>query len=278
MKTGIITDIQRYSLHDGPGIRTSVFFKGCNMRCAWCHNPETIAFEPEILLKPENCIGCMRCDEECFADAKILCGQKMTVAEVVTQVKLDAPYYKGIGGITITGGEPVCQSEFCAAIFKACRDEGIHTAIETNLYTNWDNLSQILLYVDLVMADLKVFDDENHRRWIGVGNKLIKENIQRISEAGIPLIVRTPVVPGVNAKIEEIISIASFLGQLPSLEYYELLPYHSLGLSKGIVQGWEYTKFSTPDNQLLQELGKEAAKHCLTVYIAGTSVDGTLVG
>jgi len=138
LKTGVVADIQRFSLHDGPGIRTSVFMKGCNMRCAWCHNPETVAFEPEVLLAMENCIGCGKCDEGCFSGARVFCGREMSVEDVMVQVMLDVPYYKDTGGLTITGGEPACQTGFCLELIQRCRSEGIHTAVETNMNINWD--------------------------------------------------------------------------------------------------------------------------------------------
>ncbi|MCL2059629.1 MAG: glycyl-radical enzyme activating protein [Oscillospiraceae bacterium] len=274
MKTGIIADIQRFSLHDGPGIRTSVFVKGCNMRCAWCHNPETIAFEPEILLKMENCIGCGQCEKGCFAGAKVLCGQEMTVEEVLAQVMLDAPYYGETGGITITGGEPACQAEFCAGLLRACRENGIHTAIETNLCFNLDTLRPMLSELDLVMADIKLFDDAAHRQWTGVGNGLLMDNLAAISGLGIPLIVRTPVVPGVNATEEDIEAIAAFASGLPSLVYYELLPYHSLGLSKGKAQNWAYAKFDKPEHDFMLKLGAAAARRCGSVCVAGQKIAG----
>ena len=278
METGIIADIQRFSLHDGPGIRTSVFVKGCNMRCAWCHNPETIDPAPEILRNMENCIGCGQCEDGCFADAKVLCGREMTVAEVVAQAMLDAPYYGKTGGITITGGEPACQAGFCAAVLSECRNRGVHTAIETNMLASWDEMETLLAATDLVMADLKIFDNEKHRRWTGADNALIKENIIKVSERGIPLIVRTPVVPGANDDPADIAAIAAFADGLPTLEYYELLPYHSLGLSKGKVEHWEYARFRPPEPALMREMGEAASAHCRNVRIAGKALRAKTYG
>ena len=273
METAIIADIQRFSLHDGPGIRTTVFLKGCNMRCLWCHNPEAIAFEPEILLDMAKCIKCGYCDEGCFAGARELCGQEMSLDEVMAHLMLDAPYYGEYGGLTLSGGEPTCQAGFCTSLLQACRDRGINTAVETNLHT--DDLTPLLSAVDLIMADMKLFDDELHRKWTGVGNKLIKKNIVHISALGIPLILRTPVIPGVNATVVEIEAIASFANELPSLRYYELLPYHSLGFSKGKAQSRTYTNFEKPDANLMRSLGEAAARRCINVRVAGQKLTGT---
>ena len=269
---GVIADIQRCSLHDGPGVRTSVFLKGCNMRCAWCHNPETVAFEPETLFKMENCIGCGGCEDECFAEARVLCGRVMTVDEVMEQVTLDKPYYGDIGGVTLTGGEPLCQLQFCVSILQACGESGIHRAVESNMRTPWDELETLLRETDLIMVDLKLFNEEAHRRWTGAGNALIMENIRKTSEKGVPLILRTPVIPGVNGDADEIGSIAAFAGSLPSLEYYELLPYHSLGLSKGRTESWQYAKFEKPEPKLLENLGETAAQYVPRVRIAGRAL------
>lgn len=276
MKRGVVADIQRCSYHDGAGIRTSVFLKGCNMRCAWCHNPETIAPEPQYLLHPDKCIGCGKCAEGCFSGARTLCGREMTAEAVVREILLDAPYYGADGGVTVTGGEPSVQAEFAEAILRSCRAQGIHTAVETNLLAPWETLLPMLRQADLIMADLKVFDAEAHRQWTGVPNGRIKENFRRIRELGTPLILRTPVVAGVNDTEEALGAIARFAAALPTLRYFELLPYHSLGLSKGTIEGSAFTpvEFEKMSLRRVLELGQSVRPLCPKLRVAGRALDG----
>lgn len=273
-KTGLVADIQRCSYHDGGGIRTSVFLKGCNLSCAWCHNPETIAPYSQYLIDESKCIGCGKCQEGCFSGARTLCGKEMTPQEVVETVLLDAPYYGAEGGVTVTGGEPSVQAEFAAAVLEACREKGIHTAVETNLFAPWAVLTPMLEQVEFLMADLKLFCSEAHQRWTGAGNEQIKENLLRLKEWNTPLVLRTPVVPGVNDSQEELGQIAAFTAQLPNLRYYELLPYHSLGLSKGRLEpaGFVPTTFEKISLKRVMELGQAVAPYCPSLRVAGRVV------
>ena len=176
-----ITDIQRFSVHDGPGIRTTVFVKGCNMHCTWCHNPETLSFEPQTFFYPDLCIGCGLCDEGCYAGAKVDCGKEMTLEEVLAVILEDKPYYGQEGGVTLSGGEPICRPEFSGALLAACKREGIGTAIETNMSTPWKNILESVRHADLVMCDLKDADEERHLRLTGARIEIIRENILRVS-------------------------------------------------------------------------------------------------
>lgn len=270
--TGLVADIQRFSLHDGPGIRTTIFVKGCNMRCAWCHNPETIYPKPETLLKPERCIGCGKCDEGCYSGARVLCGTEMTVREALTEIRKEQPYFGEDGGVTISGGEPGCQPEFTRELLRACKEEGIHTAVETNMSLAAEVLRPIWELADLILADLKIWKEEKHKKWTGVGNARIRENIAACSRHGTPLILHTPVVKGVNDSLEEITAIAAFAGGLPSLLYYELLPYHPLGLSKGTTEHFQPMAFSAPGKADLEQLALAAGKYGIPVRIAGKSI------
>ena len=175
MIKGIVADIQRASVHDGPGIRTTVFLKGCPLHCAWCHNPECIDRRPQTMYYPEKCIGCGLCEKGCFSGARVICGKEMSVQEVVKQVLLDKDYYGEEGGVTISGGEPFAQREFLNELIDACKREGIHTAVETSLIY-FDE--KIMRKVDLVMADLKIWDNELHKQYTGVENIKIKEHLQ----------------------------------------------------------------------------------------------------
>lgn len=267
---GVVTNIQRFSIHDGPGIRTTVFLKGCNLRCFWCHNPETLEPKPQLQIFPNRCIGCGKClercphhahvhvngqrtfrrelcvacgtcAETCYAEALVLVGQVKTVEEVVEEVLRDKPFYETSGGgVTLSGGEPLVQLEFAYAILERCREEGLHTAIETAANFPWERLESILPVTDLVMMDIKLMDSQKHRECTGVPNERILANALQLGQQPQPLIVRTPIVPGVNDTPEEVAAIAAFVAKLPNLMYYELLPFHPLGTSKYESLGMDY--------------------------------------
>lgn len=244
-----ITDIQRASVHDGPGLRTTVFFKGCPLHCAWCHNPEAISFEQELLNYPEKCIGCGRCDEGCFSGARALCGREYTVDEVMSEILLDKEYFTN-GGVTFSGGEPLAQAEFLSVLVDRCTECGIHTAVETSLiYYNED----IFKKIKLVMADLKIWDTELHKKYTGVDNLAIKENFRRLNQLGIPIIARTPVIPEIKQDIDK---ISEFLKGLSNVKKYELLPYHPLGLVKSKALLREQQRFEIPSKEYMKELLK----------------------
>lgn len=279
MKTiAMITDIQRSSVHDGPGFRTTVFFKGCQLRCAWCHNPETIAFEKQILQYPEKCIGCGLCAEGCFAGAKVECGKELTIEDVFREVELDRPYYAEEGGVTLSGGEPLCQPEFALALVKKCKEEGIQCAMESNLCLDWRVAEPVVRELSLLMCDLKIWDDEKHIRYVGASNQKIIENMRRTADTGVPIIVRTPVIPSVNADVEEIRTIAAFADQLPNLKYYELLSYHPLGLSKAKALGMEMTEFEKPTRELMAQLLEAAASTGVPLMVNGMKAETFLKG
>ena len=260
---GLITNIQRFSIHDGPGIRTTVFLKGCNLRCFWCHNPEDMRPYPEIQFFPERCIGCEacvqeceqhahtftadgvhiynrelcvacgHCVEQCFAKGLVFVGARVTAEQVMAEVLQDAAFYRDSGGgITLSGGEPLLQLDFANEVLDRCRAEGIHTAIETAANLPWSRLEAILPRLDLVMMDIKHLDTAVHQDATGVPNARILENAKRLGTQPQPLIVRTPVIPGVNDTVEAISAIAGFAAHLPNLLYYELLPYHPMATSK----------------------------------------------
>lgn len=278
---GVLTTIQRFSLHDGPGIRSTVFFKGCNMRCAWCHNPETLSTQPEVLYYRSKCVGCGacaavcpshtivegkmvydrsqchdggKCAQVCFSGALETCGYEADVQSVLFEVMQDEAYYaQSGGGVTLSGGEVLLQPEFAGELLRALRARGVHTAIESNLNVDFSTLEKLLPDIDLVMCDLKIWDEELHRRWTGAGNARIKENIEKLGKTGKPMIVRTPVIPGVNDNEQEIGAIAAFAAQQPNLLYYELLNFNPLGQSKYLALDAE-NAFETarplPENRL----------------------------
>lgn len=259
----MITEIQRFSLNDGPGIRTTVFFKGCNLKCAWCHNPETISPLRELHCYADKCIGCFKCvyacpskahkklngahmfyknlcikcgkcADICYAGAMAVSGTKMTVEEVMFEIVQDKAYYRDGGGVTLSGGEVLCQADFAAALIDACHAQGIQVGIETNLSLPWNVCAPLIEKADLIMCDLKIFDNEQHTKWVGAGCQGIKDNICRLAGTGKPWIVRTPLIPGVSDSADNIAAIAGFLRQTSSdsLLYYELLNFNPLGDSK----------------------------------------------
>ena len=252
MTKGLITDIQRASFHDGDGIRTTVFLKGCPLSCLWCHNPECISFEKEVLVYPEKCIGCGLCDEGCYSGAKVVCGKEMTADEVFSEIALDIPYFSNGGGITISGGEPMAQKEFTKELIAICKENELNCAIETSLVI-YDE--EIFKSLDFIMADLKIWDENIHKKYTGVSNKGILENFKKLDNLGIPIIARTPIIPGIGQGIDE---ISEFLKGLENVVKYELLPYHPLGNSKAKALGKEITEFEIPTAEYMKELGKYA--------------------
>ena len=263
----LITNIQRYTIHDGPGIRTEVFFKGCPLRCPWCSNPEGLEVGPELGFYPDKCLGeaacawcrkacpdppppgvhvsarfgtdrcrsCLQCADACPAGAIRLWGQKYTLPELMAAIRADRSFYdKSGGGVTLSGGEVLLQWEFAAALLRACRDEGIHTCVESALHVPWEHAKAVFEYADMIITDVKHMDSAAHRRITGAGNERILENIRRTAALGKPLVVRTPVVPGFNGDEENIRATGAFLrDELGGrILQYQLLPYRKMGTEK----------------------------------------------
>ena len=298
MTSGVVFDIQRHTTHDGPGIRTTVFFKGCNLRCRWCHNPESFHLDKDLELYPKRCITCGSCmavcpngsisflevpypemssesltvvkkpsvmitdrelcvscgvcTEHCFAGARILVGKRYTTDEIMKVVIQDHAFYiNSGGGVTCSGGEPFLQPEFLTGLLKALHDAGIHTAVDTAGNIPWEVIAGILPYIDLVLYDVKAFDESIHREATGVGNARILDNLKRLSKTEIPLWVRIPVIPGVNASNKEMTDIAEFLKTCGHVEKIELLPLHHLGSGKYESLGlpWPMADVNTPSDE-----------------------------
>ena len=269
---GMVTDIQRFSVHDGPGIRTTVFLKGCNMDCAWCHNPETISFEPEMIVDESKCIGCWKCDEGCYSGAKRWVGTQKTVGQVLKEVLLDQPYYGEDGGVTISGGEPTCQPVFTRELLKACKEAGLSCGVESNLSVDWAILKEIASLCDVFMCDLKIWDSDLHKKYTRVGNERIIENLKKLDTIGIPIILRTPIIPGINDNAEQIKPIAQLAATLKNLKYYELLPYHPLGLSKKLAGKEQKPRFEKPPKETMSALAQLAKEQKLPVRVASVNI------
>ena len=286
--TGLIFDIKKFAVHDGPGIRTTVFLKGCSLHCWWCHNPESINPKPQIVFFENKCIGCKRCfeacptgalrlendrrvydrdacvvcgkcAEACYAEATVMEGKEMTVNEALAEVEKDRPFYENSGGgMTVSGGEPMLQKDFTLELLRRARAAGLHTALDTNGHAQWDDLRQVLEHVDLILFDMKDMDPAKHKEFTGVDNTLILENARRIRDLSIPMMLRIPVVPTCNARLDNMDAAAAFFKDFPNLEYVELLPYHRLGEGKWERLGLTYRLkgIDAPSEEELAELQK----------------------
>lgn len=220
--TGVIFNIQRFCLHDGPGIRTTVFLKGCPLRCKWCHNPESHRFLPEYWTKKTP-----------FGDKQEQVGQYTTVAEVMETVLKDVSYYKRSGGgLTISGGEPLAQFDFCLALLQEAKQQGLHTCLETCGHTTQENLEAVLAYVDLFLYDYKATDPEKHREFTGKSNDIILDNLDFLTSKDANILLRCPLIPGVNDDNEHLAGIAHLAKRYPTLQGVEIMPYHNMGESK----------------------------------------------
>lgn len=232
--SGTVFDVQRYAIHDGGGIRTLVFLKGCPLRCPWCHNPEGQRKAPEVMR---------------YADGSTkTAGRRWSVQELVRTVERDTIFYdESGGGVTVSGGDPLLQPDFLRAFLAACKARELRTAVETSGYAPWPHVERVLPFVDLWLYDLKLMDPERHRRWTGVANRRILDNLQRLNAAGARVIVRVPVVPGVNDDRENLEATARFVAGLGGVEEVHLLPYHRTALSKYERLGLPYALAQTPE-------------------------------
>ncbi len=254
---GRIFDIQRFSTHDGPGIRTIVFLKGCALRCRWCCNPESQSFDIETMMQN--------------GKPKIM-GKDVTVGEVIKEVLQDRPYYRRSGGgLTLSGGESLLQPEFAIALLRAAKENGINTAIETTGFASVEVIKQFLPYIDTVLMDIKHINSDKHKEFTSQPNERILENARIIASEAKKLIIRVPVIPTFNDTVAEIADIAAFSAGLPNVDEIHLLPYHSMGLDKYIGLGREYGMgdLKSPTNELMAVLIETAKKYGLKAHIGG---------
>lgn len=254
---GRIFDIQRFSVHDGPGIRTIVFLKGCPLRCRWCCNPESQSYEIQrmVLNGKEKTVG-----------------RDVTVGEVLETVKRDRVYYRRSGGgITLSGGEMLAQSDFAVALLEASKREGIGTAVESTALAPFCTISKVLPFIDMFLMDIKSMDSEKHKEYTTQPNDLILENAYRIAKSGTHLIIRTPVIPGFNDTVEDISAIARYAASLPGVNEMHILPYHRIGQDKYAGLGREYTlcHLVPPENGKMEQLLKSVCSYGLVGRIGG---------
>ena len=298
---GIVFDIQRYSVHDGPGLRTNVFLKGCPLRCGWCANPESQNLQPELMLAAHNCMTCGQFATPCpvcweragsanlrieeLGERPFVCptgaihwvGARRSAGDVMAEVRRDAPFYARRGGLTLTGGEATMQPAFAEALLRLAQAEGIHTALETSGHTHWSVFERLLPHLDLLLYDIKHVDSEIHRRCTGLGNELILDNLRRIADLPAPeLIVRVPVIPGFNADPASLRAIAACVLSLGErVSEINLLPYHTLGKAKYQALGRNYPWEDQPRltdaemQRLAEAVAGEVAPQRIRVQIGG---------
>lgn len=297
--SGYVFNTMRFSIHDGPGIRTTVFLKGCPLRCAWCHNPESQDFQPHLMLFaercrlcgdcieacpqhgigdpaeglkiPDECDSCGSCVEACVAGARELAGRRTTVAELMDELRRDVVFFdESGGGVTISGGEPLAQPVFARGLLAACHEQGIHSVLDTCGFAAPGVFASVSALADLVLFDLKAMDSATHVRFTGVPNKTIHENLRALAAAGKPVIVRFPLIPGVNDSPQELSALSSFVRSC-GLSRLDVLPYHAVGAGKYVRLG-EVSRagdYTVPPAESINEVAGVFRREGLTVRIGG---------
>lgn len=298
---GVVFNIMRYSVHDGSGLRTTVFLKGCPLRCLWCHNPESQAAESEIVFRENRCIRCGDCVRACpegiitvsqngfprVADGCTVCGdcvevccsgawgrfgREMTVAEVMEEIGKDIAFYEESGGgVSFGGGEPLMQLEFLEALLVCCKREEIHTAVDTCGAVPYESFEQINRLVDLYLYDLKLIDESRHIKATGISNSMIIGNLRSLAEDRREVLIRMPIIPGINDDRENILATGEFIVSLPDVKDVQLLPYHKIGEGKYLLLNRqnEILEIEPPSRQKLIEIKEMLEKFSLRVILRG---------
>ena len=258
MIRGRIFNLQRFSIHDGPGIRTIVFFKGCAMRCAWCCNPESQEYEIQTMLE---------------GGKEKIVGRDVSVSDIMPEILADVHYYRRSGGgVTLSGGEVLCQSDFARELLSECKAAGLHTAIESAASLPYEKIEKLLPHLDLYLMDIKHMDSEKHKEYTGLSNELILENAKRVADSGAcELIIRTPVVPGFNDNDADIRDIARFARSLKGVKEHHLLPYHRLGADKyrGLSRQYSMMDTEPPSDEKMRHLQEIAESVGIKAQIGG---------
>lgn len=298
---GLVSRIQRFSTKDGPGIRTTAFFKGCSLNCPWCANPELISPRPQMLTHRSRCIQCGACLECCPEDALSMrdgqvlldrqyctacgacmeactggvyerVGRNIQAPSFAKELMRDRVFFEtSQGGVTLSGGEPALQPDFAADVARRLHAEGIHVAMDTAGHVPWDNLLHILPYLDLILYDIKFADSDLHTCWTGVDNDLILSNLRRISAFSVPLWIRLLILPGINDHQDELQARFSIAANTPGVERIDLLPYHAYGEGKYALLGRTYSlsHVSPPTDAHIQQIRQQALGLGLTVFVGG---------
>jgi len=301
VNTGIIFDIKKYAIHDGPGIRTTVFFKGCPLHCLWCHNPESISPEPElsyyqsrctacytcvdscpenaiskaertIIIDREKCTACGECVQICPSDALEIIGKKVSVNEVIKEIEKDIPFYdESGGGVTFSGGEPLMRADFLKTLLDKCTEMEIHTAVDTSGYVPFGTFEKIMNNVNLFLYDLKLIDNNKHKKYTGVSNSLILKNLIKLDKRGCSITIRIPLIPGINDSDGDIKDFIEFILSLKKTNEINILPYHRGGAAKhkrlGIADHLKIT--SSLKEEKIEIIKRKFEEKGLTIKIGG---------
>jgi pyruvate formate lyase activating enzyme len=300
MSPGLIFDIRKYSIHDGPGIRTTVFFKGCPLHCLWCHNPEGQSFTPELMVRPGRCLkecleclpvceptalsrvadtpvldrkkctACGICADVCPTQAIEIVGRRLGVSEVITELEKDRIFFEESGGgVSFSGGEPLAQPDFLEALLAECRKKEIHTTVDTCGFAPAEALEKIAGKTDLFLYDLKLMDEDKHKEYTGESNRIILENLKRLSHRQKNIVIRLPLLPGINDDETNLSQMAAFLRSLGGISHVSLLPYHRLGKDK--YKGLEKKNFSEeispPSAEKLEKIKTDLTSYGFTVLL-----------
>lgn len=300
MHNGVIFNFQRYSVHDGPGIRTTVFLKGCPLNCWWCHNPESQDIKPEIMFWERRCIRCLACvkscghgaisekdgrpnftkekcescgscEKSCPAKAREAVGKIVTADFVMKEVLKDRIFFdESKGGVTFSGGEPLMQPEFLYELLDRCREEYIHTVLDTSGFASWEVLERISTKVDLFLYDIKIMDCEKHRKYTGVPNDIILENLRRLSEKRCSIFARIPIITGINDDLENIKSTGEFLSHL-YIQQVNILPYHNMAMDKynRLSKEYKLNDVTVPEDSRMSMISQTLEEYGLNVKIGG---------
>ncbi len=300
MASTTIINIQKYSIHDGPGIRTTVFLKGCPLNCWWCHNPESQNKGNEIMFFKERCIGCGsclkrcpskaidlvdgypvvnevnctlcgKCSDFCPSNARELVGKNITVKNLMKEIIKDEVFYEeSDGGVTFSGGEPLMHADYLSDVLKICKDKGIHTTVDTSGYIDWNQFEKIVDKVDLFLFDIKHMNNEKHIKYMGVGNVVILENLKKLSQRGSNIYIRLPLIAGINDEDENIDAVVDFLSNLNIIQV-NLLPFHKMGMDKykRLNRSYKLSGLEKPKDEDIDKIAEKFKSAGIKIKIGG---------